>query len=252
MSGWARLAALSRVEEAYLFETGLADLRALRGWTQLTSLALLGRHLKSLDGIGALRALESCSLATLGIVDLEPLRGLEKLRSLSLSSLDIDHIGPLADLPSLQELTLYNAIGAHEWRIPSLSPLAGLRQLKKINLRWVVVSDRDLAAFKKARPEVVIEINRAAEQAVVADGPIEVHPPSPEISDWWILHDLTRLLGTGTNVEAEARLKNAIADRSAHLLARLTFDTEASAVGVSAATEEDIREVIAVISKLAS
>ncbi len=95
-SGWARLAALSRLEEAYLFETGLADLRALRGWTRLTSLALLGRHLKSLDGIGALHALESCSLAALGISDLEPLRGLEKLRTLDLSSLGIDDIGPLA------------------------------------------------------------------------------------------------------------------------------------------------------------
>lgn len=251
-SGWARLAPLARLEEAYLFETGLPDLRALNGWTRLINLALLGRRLNSLEGIGALGALESCSLTAVGVRDLEPVRGLDNLKILHLSSLAVDDLGPLADLPSLLELTLHQPIATGEWHIRSLAPLAGLKRLEKLNIWWVAVGDRDLAAFRKARPDVVIDVAHSAKSATLAIGPVQVHPPSAENSEWWILQDLTRLLGTETNVEAEARLKSAVANRSNRLLARLNFDSEASAVGVSAAAEADIREVAEVIAELAN
>ncbi len=82
-------------------------------------------------------------------------------------------------------------------------------------------------------------------------GPVEVHPPSEALAVWWFLQDLTALLGTDTNTEAEARLQHAIGRRSRDLLARLEFDSEAGGVGVSAKSEADIREVADVIAELA-
>jgi hypothetical protein len=65
------------------------------------------------------------------------------------------------------------------------------------------------------------------------------------------LQDLTGLLGTDTNAEAEARLQHAIGLRSGDLLARLSFDSEAGGVGVRARSKADINEVAEVIAELA-
>ena len=85
--GWARLADLGRLQEAVLWDARLPDLRPISGWASLRSLWLRGRRVKSLEGIAALRALESAWLEVLGISDLTPLHGLETLTTLNLSGL---------------------------------------------------------------------------------------------------------------------------------------------------------------------
>ncbi len=270
--GWARLAELARLEEAVLWEARLADLRPLSGWASLRSLWLRGRRVRSLEGIAALRELESAWLEVLGISDLAPLQGLGTLTTLHLSGLALDDLGPLAGLPSMRHLSLSGA--DRGWHVKSLAPLAQLEQLEEVRLYGVRIRDLNLSPleslprlrrlelfpsgylgdrvtnFRKARPDVKVE---ARDGGVVTKsvGPVEVHPPSKGLADWWFLVDLTGLLGTDTNAEAEARLQHAVGRRSRDLLARLQFDSEAGGVGVRAKTEADIREVADVVAELA-
>jgi hypothetical protein len=271
-SGWARLALLGRVEEAVLWDARLTDLHSLSGWARLRSLWLRGRRVKSLAGINALRALDILCLEVLGITDLTPMRGLENLTTLKLTGVALDDLGPLAGLLSLRDITLFGANGG--WRVKSLAALGELRQLEHVRLRGVTIGDFDLSAlvrlpnltrlelfpatylddrvvaFRKLRPDVSVEAQQDVGAPSLWIGPVEVHPPSENLADWWLMQDLTGLLGTATNAEAEGRLQAAIHQRSRDLLQRLRFDTEAAAVGVNAQSEADIREVAEVIADL--
>jgi hypothetical protein len=272
-SGWARLAGLASLQEAVLWDARLPDLRPMRLWGSLKSLWLRGRRVKSLDGISELRALESAWLEVLGIGGLTPLQGLETLTSLNLSGLALDDLGPLAGLPSLRRVSLSGAEGG--WQVKSLAPLAHLEHLEEVKLYGVTTRDLNLSslerlprlkrldlfpteylgdrvvAFRKARPDVTVTALQDGGVASISIGPVQVHPPSEGLSDWWFLQDLTGLLGTDTNAEAEARLQHAIRRRSRDLLARLHFDSEAGGVGVTAKSEADIREVANAIADLA-
>lgn len=271
-SGWRRLTDLDRLEELVLWDAQLRDLHCLDGCMSLRSLWLRGRRVKSLDGIGSLPALESAWLEVLGIPDLAPMKGLQTLTTLELSGLGLDDLRPLAGLPSLRSLTLSGAHGS--WQVNSLAPLSSLAQLQVVQLRGARIGDRDLAPlrglpnlkrlelfpsgylgdkvprFRKARPDVTIEAQDDAAEATLSIGPVDIHPPSSEIRDWWFLQDLTAVLGTDTNAEAEAHLQHAIGRRSHDLLGRLRFDSEAGAVGVAADSEADIREVAELIAEL--
>lgn len=272
-SGWTRLAGLGHLQEAVLWDARFPDLRPISGWSGLRSLWLRGRGVKSLDGIAELRALESLWLEVLGVSDLTPLKGLETLTSLNLSGLALDDLAPLAGLPSLRHLTLDGADSG--WQVKSLAPLEHLQYLEEVKLWGVTTRDLNLSPlehlpmlrrldlfpagylsdrlveFRKARPDVSVKAQQDGGVATVSIGPVQVHPPSVGLADWWFLQDLTELLRTDTNAEAEARLQHAIGRRSRDLLARLHFDSEAGGVGVRADSEADIREVADVIAELA-
>jgi hypothetical protein len=123
--------------------------------------------------------------------------------------------------------------------------------LKRLELFPASYLGDRVVAFRKARPDVKVEVQHEGGVASISIGPIEVHPPSPGLEGWWFLQDLSGPLGTETNAEAEARLQHAIGLRSSDLLARLRFDSEAGGVGVTAKSEADIRAVAAVIAELA-
>jgi hypothetical protein len=271
-SGWKRLGLLDRVEEAVLWDARLSNLHSLSGWVRLRSLWLRGRRVKSVAGIDALRALDILCLEVVAITDLTPLRGLKNLTTLKLSGVALDDLGPLAGLLSLRDITLSGANGG--WRVKSLGALGELGQLEQVKLRGVTFGDHDLSplvrlpnlkrldlfpatylgdrvgAFRKLRPDVSVQAQNDVGALSLWIGPVEVHPPSGSLADWWLMHDLTGLLGTETNAEAEARLQAAIHERSRELLQRLRFDTEAAAVSVNAPSEADIREVAKVIAEL--
>ena len=277
-NGWAHLGALDGLEEVAIFDARLPDLRVMRRWERVRSLYLRGRRIKSLGGIRALEALQWATLDYLGVTDLAPLDGLERLTRLELSALRLDDLSPLARLSSLRDLTLSG--GESPWHVASLAPLAELTHLQELKLRGARIRDRDLSSlerlpslrrvdlypagylgdavtsFRRARPGVTVAVPDADGNATpgIAVGPVEIHPPEPEMDlpDWWIFQDLTDLLGVGANADAEARLRRAIGRRSRDLLKRLSFDTEAGGVGVEAKSEADIREVAQLIRELAA
>ena len=156
-------------------------------------------------------------------------------------------LAPLGQLEQLEEVRLYG-VRTRDLELSALERLPRLRQLELFPA--VYLGDR-VAAFRKARPDVSVKTHLDGGVATISTGGVEVHPPSAGLADWWFLHDLTGLLGTDTNAEAEARLRNAIGRRSRDLLERLSFDSEAGGVAVKAKSEADIREVADVIDELA-
>jgi hypothetical protein len=158
------------------------------------------------------------------------LGGVEALKSLAVASLD---------LPAIADF----------------SPLKGLVALRSVKLGRLSKSGREsVAAFRAARPEVSVDITQPEPVTGELVGAVGIHAPEPEndLPDWWILQDLTDLLDTETNHDAEARLRSAIEDRSPELLRRLSWDSEAGALGVQARSGADILAVAAVINDLAS
>jgi hypothetical protein len=108
-------------------------------------------------------------------------------------------------------------------------------------------------ALRRARPGIdVVWQGAPAPPAGVQVGPVLVRPPLGRRSTSWIREDLTELLGTRTNADAEARLRRALAAADPALLTRLRFDTEAEAVHVDAEREEDLHAVARVIERSAA
>jgi len=66
---------------------------------------------------------------------------------------------------------------------------------------------------------------------------------------WYLRADLTERLGVETNYDAEDTVRAAVTDRE--LAGRLSFDSEASAVTISAADQADLRAAAEIIGRLA-
>ena len=207
--------------------------------------------------------------------DLSPLAELVRLRDITLTGLTRAHdLSPLGTLTSLRRLAISRA--GIEYRdivhVDSLRPLAGARALEELTLTAAVVDDGDLSPLielpslrtvrlfgelgdgvdrlRRARPEVDVAWSQPGPPPGARVGAVFVRPPAEGIPSWWIREDLTGLFKVATNADAEKRLRTALAARAPAVLARLSVDTEADAVCVNAATEEDARLVAGVITRL--
>ena len=266
-SGWQKLAGLTELEEVHLLATGLRDLSVASGWTKLHSISLSGRKLTSLDGIERLTGLETCTLDWVAIKDLAPLQGLSRLTDLVLDALvEVRRLDGLRDLPALRRLVMSGAM-ERDWRIASLEPLAQLEALEELDIGQLRLDDPSVEAlarlsnlkrlrlwtlnrvaglddFRARRPEVEItDLGSGQEDSgEVEVGPVTIHPPLETGGPWWILQDLSSVLSTATNAEAEGVLRRRLEAENPALLSRLEFDTEAGGVGIRG-TEEDLREV---------
>jgi len=74
--GWAKLRDCTRLEEARLIEVQITNLRRWNSWSQLRTLTLSGRGVKSLAGQETCQNLEELVLLNLKMNDLTPLRAL--------------------------------------------------------------------------------------------------------------------------------------------------------------------------------
>jgi len=137
-------------------------------------------------------------------------------------TVDDKDLGPLVDLPALRRVQLYGDLEA------------------------------EVAELRRARPDVTITLSPAEAVAGERVGIVFLRPPTTHIPSWWIREDLTTALGVPTNAGAEERLRAAIAAEDFAVLERLTFDTEAAAVVVTAEREDDARLVARVVTRLAS
>ena len=109
-----------------------------------------------------------------------------------------------------------------------------------------------LDALRAARPDVNVTWTPPREKPGELVGVVYVRPPLEGRTDWWISEDLTDLLGTRTNADAERRLIARLRLEEPALLARLDFDTEGDAVTVMAKTKEDAIAVAGVIERMAT
>jgi hypothetical protein len=272
VTGWRALAACELLEEALLNGLTGANLRPFAGWNRLRRLTITRRGLRSLAGVGVLAALEELDLRLMSVEDLAPLAALPRLRSLRLIGLKAaQDLSPLAGLRTLQRLEVSRAgiEVADVVHIDSVRPLAGLDRLEEVVLSGTVVDDGDLAPFAalpglrrlvlygaggpvvdelRSRPglELIVVPGPSAPAAVAHGLPIRSAPDET----WCLRADLTERLGVDTNYDAEEVVREAVMGRDRELARRLSFDTEAGAVEISAADQADLHAVAAIIDSL--
>jgi hypothetical protein len=271
-TGWRALTACEQLEDAHLEGLTGANLRPYASWAHLRRLAISGRGLRSLAGIDKLPTLEVLELEMMGVDDLTPLAALPRLRSLRLIGLKAAHdLSPLADLTTLEQLEVSRA-GIEETdivHVSSLRPLAELHRLEEVTLFGTIIDDGDLAPLTalprlrrlalwraggpvvdelRARPglDLTVEPGPAATAIVVHGLPIRNYPDG----DWYLRADLTERLNVETNYDAEDILQAAVANSGSGLAGRLSFDTEAGAVTISAADQNDLHTLATIISRL--
>jgi hypothetical protein len=267
LHGWRNLRALGRLahlERLTLYEVEMTSLRAYRALTGLRELRLMGR-MKSLDGIEALSGVETLWLRGYVVRDLTPLAALPNLHDLTLIDTDgVSDYGPIRSLTSLRRFELMLGNITDQAPLPSIDFLAGLDQLEEVHILNVALADPRLDALfelpslrkvmltgragpdvddlRRRRPDLEIETHLIGEPpGRVHIGPIHYDPPADGIDRWWIYQDVHTLLGTSTNDAAERALRRHLKSTDPDLLGRLQFDSESGAIGISAATEDDIR-----------
>ncbi len=269
-TGWRALAGCGQLEEVRLKGLTGANLRPYAGWTRLRRLSITGRGMRSLTGLDNLTALEELDLELLEVEDLGPLAALSGLRSLNLVGLRAAHdLSPLAGLRNLERVRVARAGMGDDVHVASVRPLAALDRLEEVVLSGTVIDDGDLSPVAelprlrklviyqasgpvvenlRARPGLeLIEYSGASAPAATVHG-----LPIRQASDksWYLRADLTDRLRVETNFDAEGMVREAVTGRSDHLGRRLSFDTEAGAVEISAADLVDLRAVAAVIESL--
>jgi hypothetical protein len=276
LHGWGnvrRLNALTNLERLEVSGSTMANLRSWRNLKGLRHLRL-GGQIGSLDGIEAFVDLETLALGISDGIDLSPLTALPRLRSLTLRCDDapssLPAIGSLKGLRRFEiELGDFRRFG----RLPSIEFLGRLVELEHVTIRTVDLEDHrldplfdlpslrtfdlfaaagpNLEEFERRRPGLDGRrklMNPPEGRFSVGEVMID-HPPGTD--RWSIYQDLTRLLRTETNADADARLRAALQRTDAGLLGRLTWDSESGGVAVYAGTEGDIRAVARVILDLA-
>lgn len=278
--GWAKLRQCTILEEASFVDVEMANLRRWNTWKSLRTLGLTGRGLKSLAGLEASEQLQKLFLINLGMDDLSPLRDLAGLESLLIrmpaGTLDLSSIGQVRSLRSL-EIDESVISDADIIRLANLKALAGSENLEELVLVGVAIEDGDLTplaalprlrrvrlgshiaadvgALRSARPDIAIDYTPPIPRGAVEGeriGRITIHRPASGIQQWSIFESLASALGTETNYAAEKKIQQALKKRDPEAAARVTWDTEAGAIGIYAAREDDIRLVADVINDLAA
>ncbi len=275
--GWATLRACTGLKEAHLIEVQISNLRRLNTWRHLRVLILAGRGVRSLAGLENCRMLEELTLINLSLADLSPLRELAALRKLTLRMADSGmDLAAIAGISGLKSFTIdSSATDAAPVRLPTIRPLASASALEELTLRETTIEDGDLTPLlnlpklrkvhlhsriggdvellRAARPD--LEIYHAASnlrlnvsEEIV--GGVTLQRPGFGLQQWSIFQSLAPALGLPTNYDAERCIKSNVKKRDRELAKRLEWDTEAGALGIYAAKEEDIRAVAEIINEV--
>ena len=168
ISDFSPLAGLTQLERLWLNDNNISDLSPLVGLMQLKELHLSGNNLSDISPLAGLTQLETLHISDNYISDISPLATLIELKSLSLSNNNVSDLSPLAGLTKLESLYIgdydysgpYNSIlysdvaigtsppipGRKETyssynNISDVSPLAGLTELKYLDLSGNSISD---------------------------------------------------------------------------------------------------------------
>ena len=124
-----------------------------------------------------------------------------------------------------------------------------LPQLRRLTLTGR--AGPNVEELRRRPPELELRTNLTGEpEGRGYVGPVHYDPPVEGIEQWTIFQSLADLLRTGTNYDAERRVRGELRRRDGALLRRLAFDSEAGAVGIYASSEADIRSVAEAIRDL--
>jgi hypothetical protein len=274
-NGWAKLRDCTRLEEAHFIEVQIANLRRWNTWSQLRTLTLSGRGVKSLVGLETCQNLEELVLLNLKMNHLACLGELPRLKALTLRMADAVDLESIASLGKLRTFIIDSSLRDEPVRLQSLKPLARAAALEEIVLLETLVEDGDLlplANLKRlktvrlaSRIGADVERLRAARPDIQIDytppdtrfdalreqvGFVTIQRPGAGLVKWSIFQDLASHLRVSTNYAAESRVKHEVRKRNSELARRLDWDTEAGAVGCYAKDEADIRAVAHILNEI--
>jgi hypothetical protein len=131
-----------------------------------------------------------------------------------------------------------------------LRPLLGLRRLRR--LRLIGLFGEQEAELRKRLPEASIEVVHIARTPGPPSdvvGPVEV-TALPNAGGWTIFADLAASLGVSNNLEADAKIRAAIAEQRPELLSRLEFDPEPERLSIFGEVEADVRAAAELLAGL--
>lgn len=274
---WRKLRECTCLREAHLIDVQIANLRSWNTWSQLRTLTLSGRGVKSIEGLQACQSLEQLTLLNLKMHDLSPLRELPRLTVLKLRMADTVDLDSVASIRSLRTFIVDSSLHDDPVRLQSLKPLSRANDLEQIVLWETVVEDGDLLPLaelrnlkrirlaskiggdveklRSARPDIEVDFTPADARFEALQervGFVTIQRPSTALEQWSIFQDLTYHLSASTNYAAESRLKREIHKKDPELSRRLQWDTEAGAVCCYANSEDDIRRVATILNQAGS
>lgn len=267
-----KLEALERLELDLVDGPKLTGLTRLRKLTRLRSLRLVGSGVRGLDGLGDLAALEELDLERAAVAELAPLAGHPALASVRIEHpRGLTDLTPLGALPTLRRLVVrFGGVGPRV-EVPSLEWLRAAGALEELELSGVDASGADpapLYGLERLRAVKLVgrfaagerelrEGLRAQDVELFCDGEPPARTAVGPVSyvrlddgTWSIFEDATLPLGVDTNYEAEERVRGAIRDEDGELHDRLTFDSEAGALSITAQSENDIRRAAEMVAAM--
>ena len=168
------LVGLDKLKEINARTTKIIDARPLEKMASLEKIDLLGTPIQDISPLARIEKMKEILICSTKVEDLSPLypvaerltyldicnvlwrdfgelKRFRNLETLKLWGLPIGDLNLLKDLNKLVELDISGATFA------SLKPLDQLKNLKKVWLIDTVVDEKELAAFKKAHPDIKIE-----------------------------------------------------------------------------------------------
>lgn len=271
--GLPSLSELVNLERAELMEASFANLIAFQGWKKLRSLALSGRGVKSLEGIGALDSLEELFLGGLGIQDLSPLAAAVNLQRLRLVGLNhVKDFGAINRLENLRSLVIELGSITSTGHLEDIDFITGLEHLEELEIAGALVDDGRLDAIfslpqirrvnlmgkfgdqverlRRQKPGCEIHVIPLLPEEVseIQVGALKIRRVEKDL--WSIIQDLSELLGIENNFAAERAVRQVIRQRDPDLINRLEFDSDADFLALYARSETDIRRVAEIIQSI--
>ena len=272
------------IKSLRLFESTLDSLEGLEEMTALEELRLVGTQLKGdLRPLLALPNLRHLVVHVRGVADYRPLSELVLLESLELSFARTDQLRHVEEI-DFERLSCLRVLalggdkpfdiglpfdlrflgglrGLHELRVRGLRPhdgrldfLSGLTELRRLEL--LATSEAQLTELRERLPSCELDVmvnellGEPTREPDLKVGMVEAHGPN-EDGEWSIFQDLAPYLDTDTNHEAEQVVRRQLKRHEPGLLSRLSFDSEADAVGIYARSKEDAHTVAELIDRLA-
>ncbi len=259
------LAALSRLETLRLTNVDLGTLASLARLGSLTDLSVAST--KSFRGIGRLERLRSLHIGRTTCPPVSELLGCHALRELTIRARtppeDLDALGKIVglekltlDLESIHELAEVDSIGflrslvnLRELKIygvrvrdRDVSPIAELGGLKVLVLRGAF--GPGLGRLRRAKPGRRTTIHEAPDRS---SDPLE---PMFVAGTWSLFADLSVLLGTKNNYDAERAVRRRLKSVAPDLGRRLEFDSEAGSFCARATSRSDVQQLAGIIRSM--
>jgi hypothetical protein len=261
------LAALTCLETLRLTNVDLGTLASMSRLESLTDLSVAST--KSLRGIGRLERLRSLHVGGTTCPPVSELLACHALRELSIRArTPPDDLEALGSIVGLEKLTLDLESISDLAEVDSIGFLRPLVNLRELNIYGVRVRDRDVSPITELRGLEVLRLRGAFGPGIVRlrrakpgrqttiheapDQPSDPLEPMFVAGTWSLFADVSVLLRTKNNHDAERAIRRQLNSVAPDLGLRLEFDSEADSFCANATSRSDLQELAGIIRTMAT